>query len=82
MGRDGAVNVTSPSNIGEEELTPKKEICVMFAYVINKHFDLHLLDGTKIHASASWKKLKRVEYASTLLIERRKGNFSPTFAIA
>jgi len=35
-----------------------------------------------VHASASWKKLKRVEYASTLLIERRKGDSSPTFALA
>ncbi|OQP16623.1 hypothetical protein B1693_07295 [Geobacillus zalihae] len=46
------------------------------------YFDLRLLDGTKVHASASWKKLKRVEHASTLLIERRKGDSSPTFALA
>ncbi len=41
------------------------------------YFDLRLLDGTKIHASASYKKLKRVECAHTLLIERREGQFLP-----
>lgn len=56
--------------------------CFIFGRRSSGYFDLRLLDGTKVHASASWKKLKRVEYASTLLIERRKGDFSPTFALA
>ncbi|OAO79734.1 YgjD/Kae1/Qri7 family required for threonylcarbamoyladenosine (t(6)A) formation in tRNA [Anoxybacillus flavithermus] len=56
--------------------------CFIFGRRSSGYFDLRLLDGTKVHASASWKKLKRVEYASTLLIERRKGDSSPTFALA
>ncbi|HZK60481.1 MAG TPA: RNA-guided endonuclease IscB [Anaerovoracaceae bacterium] len=35
------------------------------------YFDLRLLDGTKIHASASYKKLKLLNTAKTLLTERR-----------
>lgn len=56
--------------------------CFIFGRRSSGYFDLRLLDGTKVHASASWKKLKRVEHASTLLIERRKGDSSPTFALA
>ncbi|WP_370627966.1 RNA-guided endonuclease IscB [Anoxybacillus sp. ST4] len=56
--------------------------CFIFGRRSSGYFDLRLLDGTKVHASASWKKLKRVEYASTLLIERRKGDSFPTFALA
>lgn len=36
------------------------------------YFDLRKLDGTKIHASASYKKLKLLEPTNTLLMERRK----------
>lgn len=43
--------------------------CFIFGRRSSGYFDLRLLYGTKVHASASWKKLKRVEYASTLLIE-------------
>ena len=46
------------------------------------YFDIRLLDGTKVHASASWKKLKRVEWANTLLVERKASDSSPTFANA
>ncbi len=56
--------------------------CFIFGRRSSGYFDLRLLYGTKVHASASWKKLKRVEYASTLLIERREGDSSPTFALA
>lgn len=35
------------------------------------YFDLRKLDGSKIHASASYKKLKLLEPTNTLLIERR-----------
>jgi hypothetical protein len=45
--------------------------CFIFGRRTSGYFDLRLLDGTKIHASASCKKLKRVEHASTLLTERR-----------
>ncbi|XWN53739.1 RNA-guided endonuclease IscB [Anoxybacillus flavithermus] len=45
--------------------------CFIFGRRSSGYFDLRLLDGTKVHASASWKKLKRVEYASTLLRSNR-----------
>ncbi|MFT0803194.1 RNA-guided endonuclease IscB [Bacillus swezeyi] len=54
--------------------------CFIFGRRKTGYFDLRLLDGKKIHSSASVKKLKRVEYAHTLLIERREGDSSPTYA--
>jgi 5-methylcytosine-specific restriction endonuclease McrA len=45
--------------------------CFIFGRRSSGYFDLRLLDGTKIHASASYKKLKKLEYATTLLSERR-----------
>lgn len=36
------------------------------------YFDLRLLDGTKVHASANYKKLALIERAKTLLTERRE----------
>lgn len=65
-----------------DKVVYEEKECFIFGRRSSGYFDLRLLDGTKVHASASWKKLKRVEYASTLLIERRKGDSSPTFAIA
>ncbi len=50
--------------------------CFIFGRRSSGYFDIRLLDGTKIHASASYKKLRRVEYANTLLVERRKGDSS------
>ncbi len=43
----------------------------VFGRRVSGYFDLRKLDGTKIHASASYKKLKLLEPANTLLIERR-----------
>ncbi|MDR7237010.1 RNA-guided endonuclease IscB [Neobacillus drentensis] len=45
--------------------------CFIFGRRSSGYFDLRLLDGTKIHASASYKKLKKLEYATTLLSEGR-----------
>lgn len=56
--------------------------CFIFGRRNSGYFDLRLLDGTKIHVSASYKKIKRIEYSSTLLIERREGDSSPTYATA
>lgn len=56
--------------------------CFIFGRRSSGYFDIRFLDGTKIHTSASWKKLKRVEHASTLLIERREGDSSLTYAVA
>lgn len=55
--------------------------CFIFGRRATGYFDLRLLDGTKIHASASVKHLQKKEHASTLLIERRRAcDSSPTFA--
>lgn len=56
--------------------------CFIFGRRSSGYFDLRKLDGTKIHPSANYKKLRLLERASTLLHERRKGNSSPTYAIA
>lgn len=37
------------------------------------YFDIRTLSGDKIHASASYKKLKLIEKSNSLLFERRKG---------
>lgn len=53
------------------------EECFIFGRRTSGYFDLRKLDGTKIYASASYKKLKLLERASTLLCERRQGGFLP-----
>jgi len=45
--------------------------CFVFGRRCSGYFDLRTLDGTKIHASASCKKLTMVQKASALLVERR-----------
>ena len=47
------------------------EIGFVFGRRTSGYFDLRKLDGTKIHASASYLKLKLLEPANTLLMERR-----------
>ena len=47
--------------------------CFVFGRRSSGYFDLRTLDGTKIHASASYKHLTRVQKASANLIERRSG---------
>lgn len=37
------------------------------------YFDLRLLDGSKVHASASYKQIKNVQKASACLVEKRSG---------
>lgn len=46
--------------------------CFIFGRRSSGYFDLRLLDGTRIHASASYKKLHLLERAGTVLTERRK----------
>ena len=48
-------------------------VCFIFGRRSTGYFDLRTLNGTKIHASASYKKLKIVQRAFTCLIERRSG---------
>jgi RRXRR protein/HNH endonuclease len=45
--------------------------CFVFGRRRSGYFDLRLLDGTRVHASASCKKLSLVQKASALLVERR-----------
>jgi len=47
------------------------KICFVFGRRSSGHFDLRLLDGTKVHASVNCKKLYVVQKASALLVERR-----------
>lgn len=44
--------------------------CFIFGRRTSGYFDLRKLDGSKVHASASWKKLKLLERQSNYLIER------------
>jgi len=46
--------------------------CFVFGRRSSGYFDLRLLDGSKVHASTSYKKLKVLEKTKTLLIERRR----------
>jgi hypothetical protein len=56
--------------------------CFVWGRRRSGYFDLRKLDGTKIHVSASYKKLKLIERAKTFLCERRQGNSSPTYVTA
>jgi len=46
-------------------------VCFVFGRRSSGYFDLRTLDGTKISASASYKKLTSIQKSSTHLIERR-----------
>jgi hypothetical protein len=50
--------------------------CFIFGRRSSGSFDIRKLDGIKISASVSYKKLKLVEKKSALLIERKEGVFS------
>ena len=51
-------------------------VCFVFGRRCSGYFDLRTLSGTKIHTSASCKKLTMVQRASALLVERR-ASFPP-----
>ena len=46
--------------------------CFIFGRRSNGYFDIRLLDGTKVHAGISYKKLRFLETRHTVLTERRK----------
>ena len=46
--------------------------CFIYGRRTSGSFDIRLLDGTKVHAGISYKKLKLVQPRQTLLIERRE----------
>ena len=52
------------------------QVCFVFGRRSSGYFDLRTLDGTKISASASYKKLNIIQKASACLVERR-GAFPP-----
>jgi N6-L-threonylcarbamoyladenine synthase len=58
------------------------EECFIFGRRSTGYFDIRKLDGTKVHRSANYKKLKLVSKSKSLLIERREGNSSQTYAVA
>ena len=45
--------------------------CFVFGRRTSGYFDLRKLDGTKVHPSASYKKLKLLEHSGNTLTERR-----------
>jgi len=51
--------------------------CFVFGRRTSGYFDLRKLDGTKVSASASYKKLRLLERANTFLCERRESGFLP-----
>lgn len=53
------------------------QVCFVFGRRSSGYFDLRTLDGTKVHASASFKHLKVIQRVSPCLIERRAA-FPPT----
>ncbi len=68
----------------------KGTVCFLFGRRTSGYFDLRHLDGTRVHASASWKQIQLVEHSRTILTERRmqgisepgRSNSSPTCADA
>ena len=59
--------------------------CFVFGRRSTGYFDLRMLDGTKVHASASYKKLELLEHNSGTLTQRKKkgdGNSSTTLEVA
>jgi len=48
----------------------RSQECFVFGRRTTGYFDLRLLNGAKVHSSASVKQLKRLERANTFLIER------------
>ncbi|MCL4407204.1 MAG: HNH endonuclease, partial [Thermotogae bacterium] len=54
-----------------DEVLYNGEECFIYGLRTSGYFDLRKLDGTKIHASANRKNLKKLESAKTLLIERQ-----------
>ena len=52
--------------------------CFIYGRRNSGYFDLRKLDGTKVHASASYKKLKLLEPRKTMLCERRMRQFLAT----
>jgi hypothetical protein len=55
--------------------------CFVFGRRSSGYFDIRMLDGTKVHASASYKKLRLLEQSHGQIIERRRAHSSPTLEV-
>ncbi len=54
-----------------DAVTYNGEECFVFGRRTQGYFDLRHLDGTKVSASASWKKIRLLEHPGTILTESR-----------
>jgi hypothetical protein len=55
-----------------DEVEYQSESCFIFGRRTSGYFDIRKLDGTKVHSSASHKKLRKLSKTSSLLCERRQ----------
>jgi len=60
-----------------DEVEYQGEPCFIFGRRNSGYFDIRKLDGTKVHASVSYKKLKLLSKTTSLLCERRQAASSP-----
>lgn len=59
-----------------DEVEYQSEPCFIFGRRTSGYFDIRKLDGTKVHSSASHKKLRKLSKTSSLLCERRQATSS------
>jgi len=60
-----------------DEVEYQGEPCFIFGRRNSGYFDIRKLDGTKVHASTSYMKLKLLSKTTSLLCERRQAASSP-----
>ena len=68
---------TENKELFSAEVEYQGESCFIFGRRNSGYFDIRKLDGTKVHASASYKKLKLLSETTSLLCERRQAASSP-----
>ena len=73
----GVSALTEDKELFSAEVEYQGEPCFIFGRRNSGHFDIRKLDGTKVHASASYKKLKLLSKTTSLLCERRQAASSP-----
>ena len=73
----GVSALTEDKELFSAEVEYQGEPCFIFGRRNSGHFDIRKLDGTKVHASASYKKLKLLSKTTSLLCERREAVSSP-----
>jgi len=60
-----------------DEVEYQGEPCFIFGRRNSGYFDIRKLDGTKVYASVSYKKLKLLSKTTSILCERRQAASSP-----